>query len=360
MKVFDRYVFVEFVSVLTVATIAIAGVFFGTVEFRKLMEYVSTFGVPFKTILLVDILQIPTLVMFALPAGVLAGAMILMIRQHHDSEIMVLQVSGVSLWRIMRPYLLIGLLATGLSFVIVEIAPKARHLSAQLMLAGFAHSDRPFPAKLAVDFRDEKDRLLNLMIFGRAQGKATEGLVVLDFSRDKMVQLLWSSVAQWKDGSWTLQSGRAFELLLPDDDGVRGSFGTMTLNGVASAMDALAAMPSSSLDKSRKQITDEIEQWKKKGKAVPPELLIQYYRRFSQPLSCFLLVIAGSPIALIRKRRDAGFGLAYGGVVIVAYFLLLQICISLGANGRMDPVLAAWLPGTSLATLGLLLAIRRF
>ncbi|MBZ0186816.1 MAG: LptF/LptG family permease, partial [Candidatus Obscuribacterales bacterium] len=108
MKLLDRYIICESLQFLIIGSIAILGIFFGTVEFQNCLKMMNNFGLPLNTVLSVTLLQVPTGINYCLPAGVLISSMLLIIRQHNDAEILALEVSGVKLQRIMAPFLAMG------------------------------------------------------------------------------------------------------------------------------------------------------------------------------------------------------------------------------------------------------------
>lgn len=356
---FDFFVLRECLQILTVGTLSIVGIFFGTVEFKRAIELMGDFGMAPLTVLQVMLLQIPTGAIYCLPAGVVISTILVLIRMQRDSEIVALQACGVSFARIMRPFLMMGLIGSLAVFVIAEyVAPQLRYISSKLLVIGVCKSDRPFPNKWRVEIKDPKERMTQILVLGRGQGNIIHNFVMWDFTKPKVVQMIWASRAVWKDGAWDLRGGRIFELLNQDDPGVKGVFGHMAFgDGFARMWQEIEKGPTSALDKTTAQLQAEIDAFKAKNKAVPGELLVQLYRRFSQPLNCLLLVLAGAPVAFMQSRKRPTLALGYAGVLIGCFFALQQTCISFGEHGVIHPLLAAWLPATFLCFVGLSLAM---
>ncbi|MBZ0189173.1 MAG: LptF/LptG family permease, partial [Candidatus Obscuribacterales bacterium] len=152
---------------------------------------------------------------------------------------------------------------------------------------------------------------------------------------------------------WRLTRGQVFEFFNPDSNGLGGTFGAMTYGNNQAMLQCIKAGPLCDLSKTTSQMQHEIKSLKSANQTVPLELLLQFYRRYSHPVSCILLILAAMPVALLRSRRSHSTAIVYAGVLVVAYFILQQICLSLAVNGRLDPILGAWLPGTVLCIFGL-------
>jgi lipopolysaccharide export system permease protein len=100
------------------------------------------------------------------------------------------------------------------------------------------------------------------------------------------------------------------------------------------------------------QLKQMIDDKERKGEVVSPSLKIRYLRRFSQPLACLLLIFAALPLCVATPRRRSYWSLAYIGAVVAGFFITVQISLSLGDNGKIPPLLAAWLPGLMPVVVG--------
>lgn len=344
MGILDRYVINETLQVLVVGSLCVLGIFFGTVEFQHAMDMLNQFRMPMSTVLLVMLLQMPTGIIYCMPAAVLIATLFFMSRQQRDCEFLSLQVAGVPLKRVFVPYLAMSLIAASSVFFISEyVAPQTRHLSEKLLLLGI-HKAEGLSGQSAVSIKDESGKVGLLLMFGSNIDRTIHGFVLLDITQKGLVKLIWAERGKLVDGKWQLNSGQLFELLRKDELGNGGRFEKMTLGSSAGITRALNSGPISTLEKTTSQLKQEIETCKKTGKAPPSLLVMQYYRRFSHPASCFLLVLAAVPIMVPRRRHSTNLIFCYGGVLVVLFFVMQQVCMSLSENQRLDPLLGAWLP----------------
>ncbi|MCA9801231.1 MAG: LptF/LptG family permease [Cyanobacteria bacterium HKST-UBA02] len=426
MRLLDRYILAESMQLLLIGAVVILGVFFGTVEFRNCLDMMNAFGLPLQTVLSVTLLQMPTGIVYCLPAGVLVATMFLLIRQHNDSEIIALEVSGVPLSRIMLPYLVMSIVACASVFLLTEfVAPQARLLSEKMTMLGVYGAACPFSARTSITHEKVDGSIDQQLLFGRPRGKFLQGFVALKHGEAGAIKLIWAEEAQWKSGYWNLRNGRVFDFFGNDKNtgssdkrtgssdkrtgssdkrtgssdkrtgssgkrtgssdkrtgssgkrtdvseagttksilagdvshssGVGGTFASMSYGGNKSLISCIQAGPLSHLSKTTSQMRQELDEHERAGRPVPLELLLQYYRRFSHPISCVLLLLAAAPVALLRSRRSRSTAIVYGGVLVVVYFVLQQVSLSLAINDRLSPIVGAWLPSGLLCLLGLAL-----
>jgi lipopolysaccharide export LptBFGC system permease protein LptF len=360
MRLLDRYLIGEAVKTLLIGALCVLGIFFCTAEFQNVMELLNRFGLPLERILSIMMLQLPTGLAYCMPAGVLLAVLVCTQRLQRDSEILALQVSGISLKRIIFPYLLMGSLATVASYACAEyIAPQSKMLSEKMMLLGILHAERPFVGCSKIEIKDKSDKVKQLMLLGNTCGRTINCFTLIDRSADSHTKVVWAKKALWNDGNWELQSGRAIDLSTSEKVGDLGQFEKMTLGGNGKLIEDIKAGAITTMEKTTAQLLENIALYENNNEKPPPYLLLQYYRRFAHPLSCLLLVVAAAPLMVPRSRRGNNLAYCYGGVTIVSFFLLQQICLSLSVNQRIDPLIGAWFPCILLASIGLALLLFR-
>lgn len=70
---------------------------------------------------------------------------------------------------------------------------------------------------------------------------------------------------------------------------------------------------------------------------------VEYYWHISYPLVCFFTVIIGGIVGAHMKRGAIAAALGLSTIVTIAYYLIMFFGKSLGNNGTLPPLLAAWL-----------------
>jgi lipopolysaccharide export system permease protein len=353
MTMFDRYVFFEMLQWLSIGTLVILGLFFGTAEFSNALSVMQETGMPLHTVLSVMALQLPTGLGYCLPGGVVIATMLVLMRQSDDCEIIALQLLGTPMRRILLPFLCTGLAGALACFALCEkFAPQSRDLSRKLFASELRHTVRPFPSKNEVRLLNKSGGVDRIIALGPAQGATVQGFASYDLTHLPVIKLISAQSATWQDNNWTLLNGHLFDLFSSDVHQTQSRFDAMHLRDVIKVSDLVDRGFKTTLDKTTAELAGDIAFLKSVNKAVPNYLYFQYFRRYTHPLSCFLLVFAAAPLALLRRRKPSNFSLIYGGSLILTFFLLQQVCLSLTTNGRLDPLMASVLPSLLLLLIG--------
>jgi len=87
------------------------------------------------------------------------------------------------------------------------------------------------------------------------------------------------------------------------------------------------------------------------------KLDVEYHKKLSIPLSCFVFVLLGAPLGIRSRRGGIGIGAGIGILVFLIYYLFLVGGEQLGDRGIVAPAAAMWAPNVVFGGLGVLLTV---
>lgn len=147
MRLFERYVFSNLVTVGTVVAVTLAAIIFLTQSLRFLELVINT-GASSASFWLLSFLALPRFFEIILPFAVLAAAIFVYHRMSMDSELTVMRATGFSPYALARPVLALSLVTMAFLYVLTLWAsPKA--------LASMQHMREIIRAQISsVLFRD--------------------------------------------------------------------------------------------------------------------------------------------------------------------------------------------------------------
>ena len=84
-------------------------------------------------------------------------------------------------------------------------------------------------------------------------------------------------------------------------------------------------------------------------------LKIELYKKFSMAFAALVFVFIGMPFGITTKRSERSIGFAISLGIIICYYLLSVVCESLSLKGKLQPLVACWLPNSIVILTGLIL-----
>lgn len=349
-SILDRSTISETWQTLIIGIVMVAGVFFATAEFQKIMTLICDLGIESNTAVLITCLQLPNTVVFCLPAGVLLATGLVLWRKTFDYEILALSVAGADTLRIIRPFIVLSVAAAALSFFLSDsIVPESRRIANKLFFNGALNSNLPKSEAcltfLQFDESSKDSRVKQILVAGRNVDKELKNVVIFDMSHTKVPKVIWAKTGTWCRGQWQLQDGYIYELFSAEARRINSHFQKFTVDAIGRFISKVENRGPLPTEQTTAELKKQIQKYEAEGKPVPNVVMIRYLRRFSQPISCLFLAFAALPFCVAKPRKRSYLPLAYIGIVVTIYFIVQQACLSLGDNNRLSPEIAAWAPG---------------
>jgi lipopolysaccharide export system permease protein len=354
LKLLDTYIANEFWQPLLFGVGIVTGVWFGADQLRTIFNLVMRAGVSWTMAFTILGLHLPEIIVLTIPIGVLLGTLLVFNRLSGDSEIIAIRTSGVSFYRIMVAPLVFGILTSIVSFGINElIVPPANRTSKKLEFLAMYKSELPAGQANFTYMERGKDLDIDRIFYiGYYDGKIIKNVIVLDFTRNKIVQIICAADGQWLRGEWVLNKGRTYALSGDSDITRILQFKTITIPGIKNAQKALEAGRVNPKEMNMFELSNYLDILKQSN-AVTNDLLVRLYQKITQPLACLIVALAGAPLGLLARRSRSNVGLIYSAVVVFLYYVLQSSSGALGEAGRISPMLAAWLPNLVIGALGM-------
>ncbi|TAF67400.1 MAG: YjgP/YjgQ family permease [Cytophagales bacterium] len=100
------------------------------------------------------------------------------------------------------------------------------------------------------------------------------------------------------------------------------------------------------------ELNEHIEKLQIRGAEDLETYLIERYERFTYPFAIIILTIIGVIVSARKTREGAGLQIAFGFILAFVYVLFIILSRGVGKAGDMPPLLAAWLPNIIFCLIG--------
>ncbi len=324
--------------IMLVRTAAAAAALMSLLQLIDLLEHTSDIlarGGPVE-ILRYMALRLPFLFQEVAPFAVLAGAIFTFSQLARNSELVVMRITGMSLWQIFRRTLPVALAVAALDLVVADqVTPRAEQALATWWAASApgAATHAPTPRW----FRIDGDVVL-------VRSATADGRILRDISiyerdaRGALVRRLSAAAATPEKGGWRLHDAKVTDL---------GQARADIMNvGEIDWPSTLRPGDAARLFANAYEITSGTAYRSLFGKGPvdksPSEFQTRLYRTLAEGVAPIIMLLLALPTALGHARSNRTgpvmFGLGCGLLYLVADGLLT----AMGQTGVLPPAVAAW------------------
>lgn len=327
----------------------------------------------------VDILEyyavkLPEFLVLLLPIAFLL-AMLYALSQHaRYNEITAIRAAGISMWRLGAPYFAVGLVASGILFVLNEFLAPDSEVYADQIMRRREGSKNPPDRNLIRQFGFKNDRDRRTWKVG-TYDKTTSAMTDLEIiwtPADGLQRWLLAERASITDSGWVFYNVKEY----------RQPPGTNTL--VPTLQTNMLAMPefteTREAIRSEAKINSRLEsvgRGRMKRPEVPVVEILEYlhfhpdltgtsrnwiytalYGRLAAPWKCLVVVLIALPFGGASGRRNVFVGVASSIFIVLTFHFFSEVCLALGTGGYLPAWLGGWAPNLLFGGVGIWLTTR--
>ena len=358
MTTIDRHIIIRFFSGIFYLVLALI-VFFIVLHY---VEYIDDFfdrGATMKDVFLVYYLNyIPEIIRLTSPLAVFLSAVYLTSRLSQKLQIAALQTSGVSLYRILAPYLFVGIIISSFMFyfngwvvprtqqTVIDFEQKyLKGKQVKIDLHDIHRQNRP-GSIIAVGYYDRYSNVANNISL---QDYIDGRILTARIDADRMVWV--DSTESWRLENVTLR------------DFANQSW--PSAHQVDFLDTTLAVFPTDFARTEREvesmtvpQAKSYIESLLRSGANNTGQTRVGYFNKFSYPFANLIVVLIAVPLAAVRRRGGQAVQIGLGLLISFLYLATIKVIEPFGYKDSLAPEVAAWLPHTIFLLFGILMLIQ--
>ncbi len=337
MNRFQRYLLKQFLPACFVSLIFFVLLLELVDLFSNLWRYLAN-DASFSDVCRVLLLYVPKCVSYSMPIAVLFAASYTIGNMYAQNELTAVFSSGYPLYALALPLLVAGLLFSLAMFffedrVVIHTLVRKNELTRMLTRLDTSLSnanivvmdDSGTVVYTAEYYRDSDQTLYDLFIAVRDEN-------------GNLYAVVRSPSARWTDGKWLLSEPTAFvsdgNNLFPDDAGefTFDEEPELFRRNITSVDELPVA-----------EAGKHIENLRRAGQPYA-ESLANYYRRFSYPLTIFVVLFFSVSLAGRFKKNILLMSLLLSLSVAVSYYVLQMVTMLLAKWEYISPAAGAWVP----------------
>ena len=352
-KILDRYIVKEVMSFVALAVAALTIMLIMQTLF-ELMDMLINKKVAWPYIAKLLIYRLPAFLVVTFPISLLASSELAIGRLSTDGEITAMRAGGISLRRIMVPFLVAALAISILAFIINDyIVPEANHIS-QNIIREIVLKKGPPNIRRNVFFRDAENRYFYI---NRLDEKSMimQDIMVYEMTREKFPRMITAKRGKWVVDTWKLENGTIYNY---DENGkitYEMSFVNLDII-VKEDLQKFFTNQRTPQEMSSKELRQQIAILQQAG-ADTKNFEVDLHMKYSIPFTGLIFVLLGVPLGLRVRRGNKATGVIISIVLVLFYYILLSTTRSFGRGGMLMPWLAAWAPNIFFGILGVFIML---
>lgn len=339
-------------SMLTIATVVL----------QEAARFVIRYNLSVSFFFELFFLAAPQFVVLSIPMGALLGTLISAGRLNSDLEIIALRSCGISLYRVLVPYFVVGLFLSGITFIGTErLVPYANSRIKELKQDVVAGRTGEVSGQRISWPIIEGGQLRWQLFAGEVDGTTLRDVKLFYFDPDPAGYndfWLHAERVEWQGEHWAFYNMRQVKLqeASEGDERLILQADKAEVPNFQITPESLAMRNKDANDLTAIQVRNLINELVEGGTPLDDKAILElktnYYFKFAIPLTPLVFIFIAVPLAIRPQRSTSMLGMGLALLIVLIYYVLFTVGQKLGSVGALPPIIAAWGPNVLLAVIG--------
>jgi len=339
-----RYLAREVIAAFLLGMVVFTGVLLMG-RMLKLADMVVSKGVPLTDILLMIVYLIPNFAIITIPMSLLLAVLLAFSRLSGDSEIVAIKASGISLFGLTPPILIIASFAYLLTALTAVYALPAGHTAFKQLLQKSVKERLSLNLKEQV-FNSDIPGLLVYITRNNSKTGLLTGVMIHDERKPGDVSTIFAET-----GTLSMDANSNKIHLHLTDGSIHQSrpkdlYRLLGFKEYELAIDL--STTTTGFEKNELEMTlTELRRNLKNGgfsKKLTNEMALEIHRRFALPFACFIFAVVAVPLGIQNRRSGKAAGFSFSIGTLLMFYIFQSIGKTMAAKELLSPFMAVWLP----------------
>ncbi len=289
-------------------------------------------------ILEIAILYLPKCISYSLPAALLFSISFILGVLYQNNELIAILGSGISLFRLILPLLVIGALLSLGSFLFEDEVVIASYKKKNDLYRAAVHQSVSFSHANVTILSVDADTIYQADYYNDQRETLTNTVILIRDSEGRFSLRIDADWAEWNGRNWVLHNSRIYrweqdqlkdkQVAIYDEEGLAEP--PSTFRKVTRDVDEMKAL----------EAKDWVFRLKKAGLPYR-ETLTKYYKKYFFALSPFIVCLIAAGVGGRFKKNVMLMNLLVSLIISVIYYVLQMISLILAKNGYIPPMAGA-------------------
>ncbi len=358
MRILDRYVVGEFLKFFILSLIAFVFIFTIVDLFEDVDKFIDK-NAALSAVLQYYLFDIPNTIVLLTPVALLLSCFFSIGSLSRHNELTAIRSSGISIHRILFPLFLFGFVTAGAALAVNEfVVPYTNHLKLSIWQERIEKKPKKTGKIWNLYYVGKRNSYYQIKSFDPAKGVMEKPTIIWKKPDGCIYQRIDANRAVWNEG-WVFIDVY-FRQIDPEGNermSYHDTLGFPTIEEIPRDFGKLQKTPE---EMNFRELREHVGILRRRGSEFV-KYFVELHLKLSFPFANFIIVLFGAPLA--ANLRKTGFAVSFATSLFICfiYWGTIQTSRSMGQNGILPPLVAAWLPNIIFLAAGfyLLHKIRR-
>jgi LPS export ABC transporter permease LptG len=333
------------------------------IDIFSFIDDIVKYKIPGASIAAFYVYYIPTIFIQVTPMAVLLSTIFVLSNLNKHNEITAMKSSGISLWRILSPLLIIGFIVSVVVFVVNDkVIPVSSRIASYIRTEELEKEKRRgAPAKIVrnVALYGAGNRIIFARTYDTQRKRLDDVIMHEHDAKENLTSKVTAQSGVWNGSAWTLRKVVVYRI---DNSGkILGEpkFYNERAFSLKERPGDFANREWRSEYVSYSELRRYITNFGGSGIRLVKNLLVDLHYKVAFPLISFVIILIGAPFAILTTRGGVLIGVGMSIVIGLLYYAFIAVFIAFGKAGILPPAAAAWMGNFVFACIGVWLINRR-
>jgi len=341
MRILDRYIIRKFLGTLFFALIAFSVIYI-IIDVVGFMDKFIDRNVGLFIVVKYYIFYLPYIVILTLPVAMLLASLFSVGQLSRYNEFIAMQSSGLSLYRILTPLFILGVIISLFAAYVGERFVPLTNQKKKDIYQTYVNKVKKRKIELAtrdITMQIDESRWLLIGFFDVNENTAFK-ISVQTYQNNRLVKRIDARRMNWENDRWRLMDG--FIRRFQDHQEITETFDQLDLQDLRFEPIDIARVQKKAEEMSYWELKNFIKEIKRTG-GNPDRWLVDLYLKIAFPFANLIIVLFGAPLASRKTRSGTAISFGISLLICFLYFGIIKVGQSLGHNGTLPPLFAAWM-----------------
>ena len=357
-KTINRYVFRDMLAPFGLCVLFFTFLFL-MAEMIKVVNWIVNYNVSLISVCAAILFTLPFLLTFVLPMSIMVAVLLTFLRLSTDNEIIALKSCGLSIYKLLKPVVLFGLIGAVMTLALTLYAVPWGKGALEILAYKVAASN----ISIGLQERTFNDSFKGLILYVNQidhRKNEIKDIFIEDKRRPEVIVTVIAPQGRLLSNPERLQlqlqlfNGTIYQTNLNERSSNAIYFHTYNMNLDLSELVSDVEKPkyrhreSLNLKELRERIDVFAETHPGKNRAR-----MTLHRRFAIPVACIILAFLALPLGIQARSTKPFLSMLLGLLFFLLYYLLLSAAHTFGERGYVPAALSMWLPNAVMTVIGI-------